>query len=101
MTKRVSNFIEFYLGMASKEQNKAVFDYLYAKRDSTEAALGTHMTWSRMDDNKASKIHISLPGVDISKEVDWPRMTKFHVEFSKGLYLAFKEPLEQYFNVSI
>lgn len=93
--------VEFYLGMASKEQNKAVFDYLYAKRDSIEAALGPHITWSRMDDNKASKIHISLLGVDISKEVDWPRMTKFHVEFSKGLYLAFKEPLERYFNVSI
>lgn len=32
---------------------------------------------------------------------DWPRMTKFHVDASKGLYLAFKEPLEQYFSISI
>lgn len=93
--------VEFYLGMAFKEQNKALFDFLFARKDSIEAAMGTQLIWSRMDDNKASKIHISLPGADISKDTDWPRMTKFHVDASKGLYLAFKEPLEQYFNISL
>ena len=93
--------VEFYLGMASKEQNKDLFDFLFARKDSIEAAMGTQLIWSRMDDNKASKIHISLPGVDISKDTDWPRMTKFHVDASKGLYFAFKEPLEQYFNISL
>ncbi len=93
--------VEFYLGMAFKEQNKALFDFLFARKDSIEAAMGTQLIWSRMDDNKASKIHISLPGADISKDTDWPRMTKFHVDASKGLYFAFKEPLEQYFNISL
>ena len=93
--------VEFYLGMASKEQNKALFDFLFARKDSIEKAMGTQLIWSRMDDNKASKIHISLPGADISKDTDWPRMTKFHVDASKGLYLAFKAPLEQYFNISL
>lgn len=93
--------VEFYLGMASKEQNKALFDFLFARKNSIEAAMGTQLIWSRMDDNKASKIHISLPGADISKDTDWPRMTKFHVDASKGLYFAFKEPLEQYFNISL
>ena len=87
--------------MASKEENKALFDFLFARKDSIEAAMGTQLVWSRMDDNKASKIHISLPGADISKDTDWPRMTKFHVDTSKGLYFAFKEPLEQYFNISL
>ena len=93
--------VEFYLGMASKEQNKALFDFLFARKDSIEAAMGTQLIWSRMDDNKASKIHISLPGADISKDTDWPRMTKFHVDASKGLYFAFKEPIEEYFNISL
>lgn len=93
--------VEFYLGMASKEENKALFDFLFARKDSIEAAMGTQLVWSRMDDNKASKIHISLPGADISKDTDWPRMTKFHVDASKGMYFAFKEPLEQYFNISL
>lgn len=93
--------VEFYLGMASKEQNKALFDFLYARKSSIEETMGSQLIWNRMDDNKASKIHISLPGVDISKDTDWPRMTKFHVDASKGLYLAFKESLEQYFNISL
>ena len=93
--------VEFYLGMASKEQNKSLFDFLFARKDSIEETMGTQLIWSRMDDNKASKIHISLPGADISKDTDWPRMTKFHVDASKGLYFAFKEPLEQYFNISL
>lgn len=93
--------VEFYLGMASKEQNKALFDFLFARKDSIEEAVGTQLIWSRMDDNKASKIHVSLSDADISKDTDWPRMAKFHVDSSKGLYLAFKEHLEQYFNICL
>lgn len=101
----VANFdearVEIYLGMASKEQNKALFDFLLARKDSIEEVLGMQLIWNRMDDNKASKIHISLPGVDISKDTNWPRMARFHADASRSLYLAFKESLEQYFNTTI
>lgn len=101
----VANFdesrVELYLGMASKEKNKELFDFLFARKDNIEKVIGTQLIWSRMDDNKASKIHTFLPGVDISKDIDWPRMAKFHVDASKKLYLAFKEPLDQYFHVSL
>ena len=99
----VANFdesrVELYLGMASKEKNKELFDFLFARKDNIEKVIGTQLIWSRMDDNKASKIHTFLPGVDISKDIDWPRMAKFHVDASKKLYLAFKEYLEQYFHI--
>lgn len=78
-----------------------LFDFLLARKESIEAAVGAKLIWCRMDDNKASKIYASLPGVDVSNDGDWPRMAKFHAEASKMLYLAFKEPLEQYFNVSL
>lgn len=101
----VANFdesrVELYLGMASKEKNKELFGFLFARKDNIEKAIGTQLIWSRMDDNKASKIHTFLPGVDISKDIDWPRMAKFHVDASKKLYLAFKEHLEQYFHISL
>lgn len=101
----VANFdesrVELYLGMASKEKNKELFDFLFARKDNIEKVIGTQLIWSRMDDNKASKIHTFLPGVDISKDIDWPRMAKFHVDASKKLYLAFKEYLEQYFHISL
>lgn len=101
----VANFdesrVELYLGMASKEKNKELFGFLFARKDNIEKVIGTQLIWSRMDDNKASKIHTFLPGVDISKDMDWPRMAKFHVDASKKLYLAFKEHLEQYFHISL
>ena len=101
----VANFdesrVELYLGMASKEKNKELFGFLFARKDNIEKVIGTQLIWSRMDDNKASKIHTFLPGVDISKDIDWPRMAKFHVDASKKLYLAFKEHLEQYFDISL
>ena len=101
----VANFdesrVELYLGMASKEKNKELFGFLFARKDNIEEVIGTQLIWSRMDDNKASKIHTFLPGVDISKDIDWPRMEKFHVDASKKLYLAFKEHLEQYFHISL
>lgn len=101
----VANFdesrVELYLGMASKEKNKELFGFLFARKDNIEKVIGAQLIWSRMDDNKASKIHTFLPGVDISKDIDWPRMAKFHVDASKKLYLAFKEHLEQYFHISL
>lgn len=101
----VANFdesrVELYLGMASKEKNKELFGFLFARKDNIEKVIGTQLIWSRMDDNKASRIHTFLPGVDISKDIDWPRMAKFHVDASKKLYLAFKEHLEQYFHISL
>lgn len=101
----VANFdesrVELYLGMASKEKNKELFGFLFARKDNIEKVIGTQLIWSRMDNNKASKIHTFLPGVDISKDIDWPRMAKFHVDASKKLYLAFKEHLEQYFHISL
>lgn len=101
----VANFdesrVELYLGMASKEKNKELFGFLFARKDNIEKVIGTQLIWSRMDDNKASKIHTFLPGVDISKDIDWPRMAKFHVDASKKLYLSFKEHLEQYFHISL
>lgn len=101
----VANFdesrVELYLGMASKEKNKELFGFLFARKDNIEKVIGTQLIWNRMDDNKASKIHTFLPGVDISKDIDWPRMAKFHVDASKKLYLAFKEHLEQYFHISL
>lgn len=101
----VANFdesrVELYLGMASKEKNKELFGFLFARKDNIEKVIGTQLIWSRMDDNKASKIHTFLPGVDISKDIDWPRMAKFHVDATKKLYLAFKEHLEQYFHISL
>lgn len=85
--------VELYLGMAAKEQNKALFDVLFSQKSSIEKAMDVRPIWSRMDDNKASKIYLTLPDVDVSKEADRPRMAQFHADMSLKLYHAFQEPL--------
>jgi len=101
----VANFdearVELYLGTASKDQNKRVFDFLLAQKENIETAMGITLTWNRSDDNKASKIYCSLANVDISQEADWPRMAKFHSEKSTDILAVFKEHLEQYFNTTL
>ena len=101
----VSNFdgarVEFYLGMPAKERNKAAFDYLFVRKESIEADMGTALEWSRLDEYKASKIYCSLADVDISRETDWPRMAKVHAEQATAILAALKKHLERYFGVAI
>lgn len=58
------------------------------------------LIWICMENNRANKIYLSLSGVDILKDTDWPHIAKFHADASKSLYLAFKERLEQYLKFS-
>lgn len=93
--------VELCFGMPEKEKNKALFDYLYERKTCIENSAGAQFVWSRLDENKISKIYLLLKGVDIYNETDWPRMAKFHVEGSALMYNVFKDALEQYFNTSL
>lgn len=101
----VANFdegkVELCFGMSEKAKNKALFNYLYARKADIENSSGTTFLWSRLDENKISKICLSLEDVDISDEADWLRMAKFHVEGSALMYNAFKTSLEQYFHTEL
>jgi len=46
--------VEFGMSSSSKEQNKAMFDYLNSRKLPIETAFGAPLDWRRMDDKKAS-----------------------------------------------
>lgn len=77
--------IDFYLGSSDAAQNKAAFDLLYGHRDEIEQELGITLTWERADQYKASWISYALKDVSIANEADWPRMAKFHAEWSDAI----------------
>ena len=77
--------IDFYLGNSDAAQNKAAFDLLYSHRDEIEQELGITLTWERADQYKASWISYALKDVSIANEADWPRMAKFHAEWSDAI----------------
>ena len=72
--------------LVSRDQNKEAFDYLVAYRTEIENKLGVSLTWSRGEDTKSSKVCYRLNDVSIENEEDWPRMAKFHTEWSKKFY---------------
>lgn len=65
--------VGFVLARASKDQNKALFDSLHARRDLLDKAFGAPLDWRRMDDKKLSIIEFSRSFEGRDKTV-WPEM---------------------------
>lgn len=93
--------IDFYLGSSDAAWNKASFDLLHSHRVEIEEELGVSLNWERADQYKASWLSYELKGVSIVNEADWPRMAKFHAEWSDAIcgavlpYLRNDDELEQ------
>ena len=77
--------VDFYMGKSDATQNKAAFDLLRSHKDEIEAKLGITLTWERADEYKASWLSYGLRDVSITNEADWPRMAKFHAEWSSKI----------------
>jgi hypothetical protein len=75
-----------------REENKSIFDQLYRKKASAEAAFGDVLTWERLDDKRASRIKYEMPG-SIYDSDQWPTLIKFMTDAMIKMENAFKEPL--------
>lgn len=71
--------VNFGLGRASKEQNKALFDILNARATEFDQAFGAPLSWRRMDDKKASIIEYAK-AFDGHNRDSWPAMIAWLVE---------------------
>lgn len=76
--------VDFYLG-SDMAKNKAAFDLLYSHKDEIEDELGITLTWERADKYKASWLSYALKDISIANEADWPRMARFHAEWSDAI----------------
>jgi len=48
-----------------KRWNELIFDQLYAKKESIEAAFDCTLTWERLNDRRACRIKCEMPGKHI------------------------------------
>lgn len=85
--------IDFYLGKGDTQKNKETFDLLYKHKNDIESKLGVSLDWNRADNYKASWMCYHLDSVSITNEADWPRMAKFHAEWSDKICGAMLEYL--------
>lgn len=88
--------VELYIDRSDEPWNKAFFDALEADRLSLEQALGTELTWLRLDGQKASRVGIQRPGsieddpATLDAIMDWAIawLLKFKAEFSPRIPVA-------------
>ena len=53
---------EIYIDCGDKEQNEALFDFLYQKKTQIEEAFGSTLEWERLDAKRACRIAIYRDG---------------------------------------
>lgn len=76
-------WVALWMSSGEAEKNKRGFDLLFEHKEEIEEQIGTSdLNWDRANGNKASWITYSMKGVSITNEADWPRMAKFHAEWS-------------------
>ena len=73
------------MGKSNRDINKSAYDFLYARKDEIENALGIALNWWRFE-GKASYVEYHIDGVGINDETSWTQMAKFHAEWSKRFY---------------
>ncbi|MHA7678586.1 DUF4268 domain-containing protein [Cupriavidus sp. PET2-C1] len=84
--------VVFGLDTRSRDLNKALFDYLFARRDQLDGDFGIPLSWRRDDDNKASMIQIGAPFDGQSREA-WPEMITWLVDNVRRMLGTFEKEL--------
>lgn len=86
---------EITINRGSKEENKELFDFLYAMKDQIETDFGAELTWERMDENVTCRIKYQHDGVSYFEEDDWDEINEYLVDTSVRMENAFKEPIRK------
>jgi hypothetical protein len=87
--------IELYINSGDKDNNKAIFDSLYSKKDAVEAEFGQPLIWERLDDKITARVKFELSDVSIFNEEDWEKMIGFMVKYVPKFEAAFKKPIQE------
>lgn len=87
--------IELTISGRTQDENKSIFDALFAKREQIESDFGKSMEWERMDNKRMSRIKYELGEVSVFREEDWGKMIQFMCEIVPKFETSFKKPISQ------
>lgn len=88
--------MELYLFRASKEENKAIFDDLYAHKAEIEAKYGGPLDWRRLDDKSASRIVVEIPGGSPNDESTWDTLHTNLIDGMQRFEAALRPYVDKY-----
>jgi hypothetical protein len=86
--------VELQLSRPSTEENKWLFDQLFAQKAEIEATFGAPMIWRRLDDKKSSRIEYGNE-FDCYQRENWPEIIRWMIEHVQRLEGAFGGPLNK------
>jgi hypothetical protein len=73
--------VEVYIDLeGGNEANKALFDWLYARKDTIEKQCGFPIRWDRLDDKQASRISVDRDGNIQSSAKELDEIRKWQIE---------------------
>ena len=78
--------VEIYINTRNKEENKALFDKLYSKKQEIENILGCNTHWDRNNDGVMSKVFVMLNNKGIEDKSQWESIISFNSEYAKKFY---------------
>jgi len=78
---------------SNKDENKKLFDELWAMKNDIETKYGQTLNWERMDDNISSRISLNLEGVNVFNKDEWDNMFEFLTTNIIKFEAIFRNPL--------
>lgn len=82
--------VELYIGTGEEEENKKIFERLYACKDEVEKRFGSLLDRQRLDDKRASRVRYVIERLGLENKENWPELQEQMVEAMIRLSNAFK-----------
>jgi len=87
--------VELYIDRGDADENKRIFDALYAQKEAIEQTFGDHLGWQRLDDRRASRIRYVIADGGLQDQEHWPSIQERMVEAMARLERALKPHIKQ------
>lgn len=85
---------ELFISRGTSEENKYIFDELYAKKDKIEADFGGKFLWERLDDKKSCRIRYAMEGISYYDRKEWDKIMSFLIDGMIRMEKALIHPLK-------
>ncbi|HZR89128.1 MAG TPA: DUF4268 domain-containing protein [Bradyrhizobium sp.] len=86
--------VELYIDRGDKDENKSIFDDLYAQKSPIESTFGQPLIWERLDNKRASRVKYEIAGEPFD-EAQRPALITLMIDAMIKFETALKEPLAQ------
>ena len=88
---------ELYIdrGKGAEEENKQIFDRLFAAKEEIETAFGEPLEWRKLEGRRACRIQKTLKGGYRDREEKWPKIHENLIETMIRLERALKPHLDK------